>query len=513
MKESSNKKIAANTILLYIRMLLTLIISLYTVRVILRTLGVVDYGINNVVGSVVTMLAFLSNTMASASQRFFAFEIGRNNVKNLKKVFSTSLMIYALIALIVFILAESVGIWFLSNYVNLPSSRFEAAKWVYQFSIFSFILTMFAIPYNALIMAHEKMRFYAYVGIVEVSLKLLVVFVLVYFSYDKLKLYGILTFLVTLVITLTYILFCYYRFAESKFKFVWDSKLFREIAGYSGWSLFGATTTVFNNQGLNLLLNIFFGPIINTARGIAYQVNSAVSAFVTNLFNAVNPQIVKSYAENDLERQRSLIMSSTKIGYALLLILSLPIALQTRFVLELWLGNKVDNHMIVFTQLVLLFTLINVFEGPLSQAVRATGRIKSYQLSIGIVTLTILPISYVILKLGGTPESPFYVMIVVYFLAMFLRLNILSKLIEFPIRLYLNSVFYRAILLSIVASILPIAISHLLTTTGFISFLITTVSSSLSIIIVFFFGMLDGNEKSLIILFVKKNVLKKDSDG
>ena len=478
-------------------------ISLYTVRIVLSTLGVVDYGINNVVGSVVTMFAFLSSTMASASQRFFAFEIGQENQDKLKKIFSVSISIYALISIVIFLLAETIGLWFLNNHVNLPPARIEAANWIYQFSIFSFMLTMFTIPYNALIMAHEKMSFYAYVSIVEVTLKLLIVYVLVITDYDKLKLYSVLTFLITIVVTIVYISYCVRRFKESKFVFYWDSKLFHEIAGYSGWSLFGAITAVLNNQGLNIILNVFFGPVINAARGIAYQVNSAISSFVNNLYNAVNPQIIKSYAEKDLHRQNQLVMYSTKIGYTLLFILSLPVMIKTEYILNLWLGNKIDAHMIIFTRLVLIFSLINVFEGPISQSVRATGKIKRYQIYVGVLTLSILPISYIMLRFGASPESPFYIMIGIYVIAMFVRLNILNSLINFPVKFYLTDVFFRLIYVSVAASSIPLFINFIFKDDNFLAFASVTVSSSLSILLIFYFTMLKSNERQVILNYIK----------
>ncbi|QCR20978.1 hypothetical protein C1N53_00425 [Pontibacter sp. SGAir0037] len=479
-------------------MLLTMVVSLYTVRVVLSALGSVDYGINNVVGSVVTMLAFLGNTMASASQRFFAFEIGQANYRRLNKIFNISFSIYILLALVAFILAETIGIWLLNNYINIPVDRVEAANWVYHFAILSFILTMITIPYNALIMAHEKMKFYAYVSIIEAFLKLIIVFVLSVIPYDKLKLYAVLTFLVTIVITAVYIAYSTKKFKESKFSIQWDFKLFQEIARYSGWSLFGATTSVLNNQGLNLILNIFFGPIINTARGIAYQVNAAITSFVNNLYSAVNPQIIKSYAENDIKRQTQLVINSTKIAYTLLFILSLPIIIKTEYILKLWLGNEVDPHMILFTRLVLLFSLVNVFESPISQAVRSTGKIKKYQLYVGMLTLSILPISYILLKLWSLPEVPFYVMIIVYTIAMFIRLQILNSLVVFPIKYYLINVFFKLLIVSLIVSVIPFSVSSFLGVNNFSAFIVVSISSFISVLFVFYFLMLASNERKSI---------------
>jgi O-antigen/teichoic acid export membrane protein len=280
----NNKRIAKNTLMLYFRMLLIMGVSLYTVRIVLNTLGVEDYGIYNVVGGIVVMFSFLSNTMASASQRFFAFELGRKDYDQLKKTFSMTVTIYLIIAVIILILAETLGLWFLNTQLSIPVERMETANWVYQFTIFSFMMTMLTVPYNAAIVAHERMNVYAYVSIVEAFLKLLIVYILVLFSYDKLKLYAILMFGVTTFITLIYRTYCKRQFQECSYNFYWEKPLFKELIGYSGWNLFGAIAGILNNQGINILLNIFFGPIVNAARAIAYQVNTAVNQFVTNFF-------------------------------------------------------------------------------------------------------------------------------------------------------------------------------------------------------------------------------------
>jgi O-antigen/teichoic acid export membrane protein len=319
--ENNNKRIARNTLLLYFRMLLTMAVSFYTVRVVLDTLGVRDYGIYNVVGGVVTMFSFLSATMASASQRFFAFEIGRKNFEQLKKTFGITMTIYFIIGLVILILAETVGLWFLNTRMTIPLERLEAARWVYQFSILSFMVTMFSIPYNAAIVAHERMNAYAYVSIMEVLLKLGAVYMLVAFSFDKLKLYSILIFVVISITSMTYRIYCRKNFEECRVSFYWEKGLFKEIVTYSGWNLFGALASIFNNQGINIMLNLFFGPVVNAAQAIAYQINTAINQFVQNFLMAARPQITKYYANGELEQMLKLVFQSSKISFFLLFIM------------------------------------------------------------------------------------------------------------------------------------------------------------------------------------------------
>ncbi|RYF23466.1 MAG: lipopolysaccharide biosynthesis protein, partial [Flavobacteriales bacterium] len=436
---SNHKKIAKNTLLLYFRMMLTMAVSLYTVRVVLNTLGVEDYGIYNVVGGIVTTFSFLSSTMASASQRFFAFELGRKDYVRLKNIFSISTTIYAGIAICIFLLAESVGLWVLNHKLIIPADRMDAANWIYQFSIFSFMLTIMTLQLDAIIMAREHMAFYAYVSIFEVVLKLAIVYGLVLFEMDKLKLYAVLTFFATLFIRLLYYLYCKKRFAETRYTFFWDKPLFKELVGYSGWNLFGTLTSITFNQGVNLLLNVFFGPAVNASRGIAYQINNAVASFSNNFYSAVRPQIIKSYAEDKVEQMVKLVFNTTRYSFYLLMLLSMPLLLATGFFLKLWL-NIVPEHAEKFAQLTILFSLINLLQIPISTAVHATGKIKRYQFIIGIIMLLCLPMSYVALKLGSPPEIAFVMMIVVSIVALGFRLVILKELIYFKYTHYIKQV-------------------------------------------------------------------------
>jgi len=498
---SNTKRIAKNTIMLYLRMLLIMAVSLYTVRVVLKTLGIVDYGIYNVVGGIVIMFGFLSNTMASASQRFFAYELGRNDIQQLRRTFSMTVTIYIIISLFVLLLAETVGLWFLNNMLVIPAERIGAANWIYQFSILSFISTIMTIPYNAAIIAHENMNVYAYVSILEVVLKLLIVYLLILFSFDKLKLYALLTFIVTWITRYVYRIICKNKYEECKYRYHWDKELFKTLISYSGWSLFGAISGILKNQGINILLNMFFGPTINAAKAIAYNVNSAVTQFSSNFYTAVRPQITKNYAAGEQQQMMSLIFQSSKFSYFLLFIISMPVLLETDFILALWL-KKVPEYTAIFTWLVIINALIDSLSYPLMTAAQATGKIKYYQSVIGGMLLFNLPVSYCFLKLGFLPQVTMYVSIIISIICLFLRLWILKRMIGLPVSGYFNKVLKIIVSVSVVAYILPLFLKlHL--EEGYIRFLIVGVSEAVISIIAMYILGFTSKERSIIIQMIR----------
>ena len=346
----NNKRIAKNTLLLYGRMLLTMAISLYTSRVILKVLGVEDFGIYNVVGGIISMFAFINGGMVAATQRYITFEIGSGNTNQLKKVFSTSLQIHAIISVIIIILGETVGLWFLLEKLVIPESRMSAAIWVYQLSIVACIVNIMSIPYNADIIAHEKMSAFAYISIVEVVLKLLIVYMLVFSPLDKLIVYAVLLLVVQIAIRLIYTTYCKKHFEETSYSKCCDKSLVKEMASFAGWSFWGSLAGILYTQGLNMMLNIFFGPVVNAARAIAVQVQSAVQQFVTNFQMAINPQITKSYAKGDLNQMHNLMFRSARFSFLLLLLITLPVLLETNFLLTVWLKTVPENTFI-FTQI------------------------------------------------------------------------------------------------------------------------------------------------------------------
>lgn len=480
---SSSSRIAKNTLMLYCRMLLTLVITLYTSRVVLRILGIEDFGIYNVVGGIVIMFGFLNSAMSLGTQRFLSYELGKGNLKELQKTFQIALNIHIGFALIIVLLAESIGLWFLLTQLNVPADRMGAAIWVYQFSILSFLVTVVQVPYNATIIAYERMNVFAYVSILEVTLKLLVVFTLEWISYDKLKLYASFQFFVSFAIALIYQIYCRYHFTECRFAFIWDKKRYYYLLSYAGWNLFGNLASVGFNQGVNLLLNMFFGPVVNAARGIAYQVNSAILSFVSNFQLALNPAIVKSYASGDKWYMLLLVNQGAKYSFMLLSMLAIPILLETKYVLNLWLGI-VPPYVVSFCQLIIVNALIDSFSGTLMIAAQATGRIKKYQSIVGTILLLNVPFSYICLKNGMSPESTIYVSIFLSVIAFSTRLFILRDLLDFKIIPYLVHVVLLSVIVMFIATLLPFAVI-ICFPAGFLRFVlilfISLLSSCLSI--------------------------------
>ena len=454
---SANKRIAKNTLVLYVRMLFTMGISLFTSRVILQTLGVEDYGISSVVGGVISMFTFINAAMVSSTQRYLNFELVRGDANQLRCVFSTSLQIHALIALAIIVLSETVGLWFLNEKLVIPEARMTAAMWVYQCSILSCAVSIMSTPYNAVIVAHEKMSAFAYISILDVSLKLLVVYLLVVLPFDKLIILAILNLLVQLFIRYIYTLYCHRHFPESYFQFRFNKTLFKEMFGFAGWSFWGNLAAILYTQGLNMMLNIFFGPIVNAARGIAVQVQSAVQQFVGGFQTALNPQITKNYASNNLPQMHSLMFRSARFSFLLLFFLSLPVLMETNFILTLWLKTVPDDA-VIFTQIMICISLIYTTANPCIIANQATGKVKIYQMVVGGILLLILPISYVVLKLGAPAYSVFIVHFCIESLAQFSRMYMLRKLIHLPLWQYMKNIYIPIVSTVVIAIILPLVV-------------------------------------------------------
>lgn len=488
--------------MLYLRMLLTMAVSLYTSRIILNTLGIEDFGIYNVVGGFVTMFAFLNSAMASATQRFLTFEIGREDNDQLSKVFSMSVSIHIIISFVIFLLAETVGLWFVNTQLTIPPERMVAAQWVYQFSILALMVNMVSVPYTAIIIAHERMNVFAWLSIAEVSLKLLIVFLLQWLGFDKLKLYAILIFAVTLIIGMVYGAYCNKNFKESKFKFFWDKPLFNTLLSYAGWNLWGNAASAIMDQGINILLNIFFGPVINAARGIAFQVKSAVQQFVGNFQMAINPQIIKSYASEDLKYMHQLIFQGAKYSFFLLFIISLPIFIEAEIILRLWL-KTVPEYTVIFTRLVIINILIDSISGPLMTAAQASGKIKQYQSVVGLLLVLNLPISYLFLKMDFLPEVTLYVGIGLSIIALYARLKIISPLVNLSVLEYVNAVVLRIIPVVIFALILP-ALVYFSLEENFIRLFLTGITSIASVLMTIYYIGLSKIEQQFMIRKLKQ---------
>ena len=483
--------------MLYIRMLLMMAVTFYTSRVVLHTLGVVDYGIYNVVGGIVAMFGFINAAMSSGTQRYLTFEIGRGDTERLKKVFITSMNIHILIAVIVFVLAETVGLWFMYQEMKIPDDRFNASMWVYQCSVLSTMVMFVSVPYNATIIAHEKMSAFAYISILEVVLKLLIVCLLMIGDVDKLILYAILMLAVQVAIRFTYNIYCRRHFEETAYRFEFDRPLFKEMLSFSGWNLWGNMASVAFTQGLNILLNIFFGPAVNAARGVAVQVQQAVHQFSMNFQTAINPQITKSYAVQDIEYMHSLIFRSSRFTFFLLLCICLPVFMEADFLLGLWL-KEVPEYTAVFLRIILCVTIIDAVANPLMISAQATGRVKIYQTVVGGILLTILPVSYVVLKLGGNPQSVFIVHLVICTIAFTVRLFIIRPMIGLRIGMYFRDVILRCMVVYFAAFIIPVFLKHYLEETVWTSILVCAVSVISACVCSFGIGMTSSEKKTML---------------
>lgn len=451
---ADTKRIAKNTLMLYFRQILIMLVSLYTVRVVLNTLGAEDYGIYNVVAGVVTMFSFISGAMATASQRYFSFDLGKRDVEHLKTTFSITFQIYVLIALIVILIAETLGLWFVNNKLVIPSGRMIAANWIFQAAIVSFLLTLITTPYMASIIAHENMDVYAYVSIIEVALKLSVIFLLKILPYDKLSLYGILLAIVAFISTSIYRLYCRNHYDECKFRFVKDGKLFKEIVSYSGWNLFGSIAGVVKNQITNILLNIYFGAVVNAARGIASQVNAAVANFGQNFTVALRPPIIKEYTSEEKDNAYMLVCRGSKFTFFLLYLFALPLFLEMNTVLKLWLKNP-PNQSVLFTRLIIIETVLISVSYSIMTLVQATGKIKLYQGVVGGILLLNLPLSYFALKLAAPAHVVMVIAILVEVMAFFARMIVVRYLTSFSISLFFFNTICPCIFVSVISAILP----------------------------------------------------------
>ena len=493
----TNKQlIAKNTLLLYVRMLFIMGVSLFTSRVVLNTLGVEDFGIYNVVGGVVAMLAFLNSAMSTSTQRYLTFELGKGDSDKLKLVFMTSIYSHALISLVVVVAMETVGLWFMTTQMVIPSARMSAALWVFHLSIAMTVVSIMSTPYNAAIIAHEKMSAFAYISIFEVALKLAIVYLLYIGTFDKLILYAILLLVVQLIVRFTYSAYCTRHFEETQLRKLYDKNLFREMSVFAGWNLWGNLAGVFMSQGLNLLLNMFFGPVVNAARGVAVQVQAAVVQLGGNLQMAMTPQITKTYARGERDEMHRLVFRSAKFTFCLLFVLSLPIITGIDWILKLWLG-VVPEHTAIFVILMLCYSIINSMATPLMVSAAATGNVKLYQSVVGGILLLTLPVAYIVLKIGGNPASVFVSELAVGVIAFVVRLFIIRPMIHLSLRRFASQVIVPCAIVAIVASIVPVAVKVALPNTLAIVAINCGISVASALSAVYFVG-LTRNERNFI---------------
>lgn len=498
MTDSNSQRIAKNTLMLYIRTLFTMFVSFYTSRVVLRALGVIDYGVYNVVGSTVAMFSILSGSLSSAISRFITFELGRGDMAKLKRVFSTAITVQLILAIVVVLLAEAVGLWFLNHTMKIPLERLTAAHWVYQFSVITFVIGLISVPYNAAIIAHEKMSTFAFIGIFEALSKLGVAYTISTTKADRLVMYGFLLLMIAVIVRLIYGIYCKRKFEECTYEFVYDKTLLKEMASFAGWNFIGASSAVLRDQGGNIIINVLGGgPAVNAARGFAIQISSAIQSFVQNFMTALNPQITKSYANGEHNYMMSLIFRGARFSYYILLLLALPVIINAEYILTLWLVD-VPPHTVAFVRLVLIFALSESLANPLVTAMLATGRIRNYQLVVGGLQMLNLPISYILLRNGGDPEIVFVVAIIISVCCEMARLYMLRGMIGLSMRSFLHKVYFNVISVTFIAAILPHMV-FMMQPDGISGFLINcTCCICCTTLSVYFIGC-NGMERKLLI--------------
>lgn len=494
---SPNTLMLKNSGFLTLRMLLMLAVAFYTTRILLRELGVEDYGLYNVVGGLVAAFSSLRGLFASATQRFLNSEMGKNKVVELRKIFNMSLIIHIIICLIFITIAEGVGVWFLNNVLNIDPKNLTAANWVFQFSILAAVVTIMTIPFDAVIIAHQRMKVFAYISIIDGILKLAIVFLITQIQDNKLIFYSILVFLVSLIVRFTSSIYCRKNFKECKIEFSWDTILFKNMGSFAGWNFLGNSAYILSNEGINIILNIFGGTTANASRAIAYQVRAATMRFISNIFVAVNPRVVMLAAQEKKEEFLKLIFTSSKISFFLLFSLTLPVLIFPVQLLEIWL-DVIPEHTIAFVQLIMLFLLVRIFHSPLDLMFKATGQIKEYQIMDSIILLLNFPISYILLSQGFALYWPFLIMIIIELLNLVCILFLAKKKMDFEILHYIKKVIIPSICVVLTCAPLIYLINQRVTGDNFIFLVICCP------FLVIFASFIVGTTKSEKVFLIKK---------
>lgn len=500
--QSNNKTIAKNTMFMYFRMFFTMCVSLYTSRVVLATLGFSDYGLYNVIGGIIAMFGFINGAMSNTTSRYITYYLGAGDEHQLTKVFSIAFFIHCCIATLILILGETVGLWFLYNKMVIPEGRMIAALWLYHFSVVSTVLMIIAVPFSSDIIAHEKMSIYAYVSVVETLLRLMVVISLTWVTYDRLIYYALALFLIQVFDILFYYFYCKVHFPESNIHRVYDKSLFKEMSGFTGWSLFGNISYIFFSQGINILLNMYCGTVVNAARGIAVQVESVLMQFTSNVQTAINPQIIKSYSNNEMDRMIVLMYASSRYCYYLILLLSLPVFIGVNYILSLWLGNYPD-HTANFIRILLLIILIEVLINPLYIGNLATGRVAVYNKSLACVSFIFIIVTFFAIKTTKVAEILFLCNLVRVFIGFLVRFFIIRHQLNFSVRNYVYKVGCNLMLVTIVSSIVPILFYYVFGIYSIVSFLVFMMISLLSVLLSVLIVGLNAQEKNLLMAKTK----------
>ena len=501
---SNNKRVAKNTLFLYLRMIIVMLITLYTTRALLATLGVEDYGVYNVVCGFVSMFSFLNTSMANGTQRYYNYEIGKNEESGVSKIFSHAVVIQIAMALAILFVVETFGLWYLFNKMVIPDDRFGAAMWIFQFSMLQLFLVMITVPYSAAVMAYEKMDFYALVSIIDAILKLVIVLILPYAPFDTLVYYGAL---MTLISVLNFIL--NWGYTRQKFKTItfsanWDKSLFGSMLSFSGWNIFGSVSHMMQGQGVNLILNAFWGTVVNAANGVASQVNAAVNSLTAGFVTAVRPQMIKSYASGDVEYLKKMYYSVSKLTFYLVMILAVPLIGEIDIVLDVWLGNgKYPAMTALFCQLTIFMTLCNSYATPTSIIIHATGKMKKFQIIVSSVTLMIVPIAYVAAKMGCEAPLIIFLSAIITIAAQITRIVLIKEQVDFPVVDYCKKVFFPTWAVLIV-SLLVAYLLHSATPQVFIWSIVRMGASVLFACSSIYLIGINKSEKQLVLSFIKK---------
>ena len=508
LKSENNKKIVKNTLALYFRQIITMIVALFTSRIVLQTLGVTDYGINNVVGGVVAMFGFISGTLMGITQRFISVELGKGgDIYILRKIFSTSMVLHIVAAFVVIILAETVGLWFLNSKLVIPAERMSAANWVYQFTIFGFVLTLLNAPLTALIISHEDMHIYGYMGIFDVIVRLVMVYLLVIINADKLIFYALFGFAVSCLVWFFYFIYCRGKYQEAKFSFVYDKLLAKELGGFGGYTILNNFFVILILQGTNIMLNIFFGPAINTAKGLANSVSSALSSFGSNFRVTLSPQITMTYAANNMDAMWNLVERGTRLFYFLFFIFSIPVLLETEFILKIWLKN-VPEYTAIFSKLIIIHALTGLFLSTFVSVVDASGKLKIFYCLSYISFILTLIFSYIICKMGYTPEYVFVVQILIGLIYYPIQFGFAKKIYGFPVMFFIKKALIPIFFVSVI-SFLPFYFLHKLLSRSVINSLVIIITSILWTGFIIIFIGLTKNERIKIFDFLKREYIFK----
>lgn len=505
-KSANAKRLAINTIFLYIRTFLVMLVNLYASRILLDVLGVEDYGIYNVVGGVIMMFSVISASLSNSITRYITYELGKKEINKLKTIFSTSINIQIIIALIIVTLTEIIGIWFINTQMNIPENRLTAAFWVLQCSLITFVIQLISLPYNAALIAHEKMNVFAYIGLLEAILRLFCVYAIFIIENDQLIVYAACLTLSAIIIRFIYGVYCKKHFEECRYKLVFNKSLIKEMFSFAGWNFLGTSAYLLDTQGVNILSNIFFGVTVNAARGIAGQAEAGVRQFVGNFTTALNPQIIKSYAEKDYETCFSIVRKGGKYSFYLMLFLFIPFVLESEFILSIWL-KEVPKYTVLFWQLAMLGTLVDLPGAPITILAQATGKIKKFYIFMGGLGCLVLPISYILFKLGFPPSAAYWTYAIIFSYLVYLRLILMNKQVGFPINIFIKEVIIPILTVTLLSFILPFFVSESVKP-GITRFILVGISSTLSICIsVITFGM-NKTEREKVISFIKKKIVK-----